>query len=107
MIQLYAPLGHFCMDKIMIFTVERYNSYENSIMLTASDSLVKCIDVVNNYKWFPFVSDKIIFRVWENEKEISVSNINGQRSDEWFGEGNTGPVTYDEVMKYMVKNEKL
>ena len=91
------------MDKIMIFTVERYNDYENSIMLCASDSMVKCIDAVNNYDNFPFVSEKIIFRVWEDEKEISVSKINGQRDDHWYGADHTGLVTYEEVMNKMVR----
>ncbi|QFR55709.1 hypothetical protein JC221_063 [Yersinia phage JC221] len=91
----------------MIFTVERCNDYENSIMLCASDSLLKCIDAVNDFKDFPYVSDRVIFRVWENEKEILVSNINGQRADHWWGVDHTGPVTYEEVMNKMVKNESI
>lgn len=91
----------------MIFTVERQFDYDKGNMLLASNSLQKCIDVVNNYEFFPDVADELCFSVWDNDTLISTSIINGHRQEEYWGVEHTGPVTYDEVMKYMVKNEKL
>ena len=80
----------------MIFTVEIEVEYEGDQLLLASDSLQKCIDVVNNHKSWPYVGDSILFRVWEGDKEFSWSRVKcGWQKDA------AKPFTFEEVMANM------
>lgn len=87
----------------MIFTIELEVDYEGGNLLLASESLQACIDAVNNRKGGSYISDRLRFTAWDNDKTQAYSVITGRRGggdDEIFGDFT--PVTYEEVMKNMV-----
>lgn len=87
----------------MIYTVERLNDYEHGNLICASDTIMDCIEAVNNYETFPYVADGLEFIAWKDGKKVAVASLVGNRVGDTIGANGyePNPVTYEEVIGKM------
>ncbi|QJI10892.1 hypothetical protein GuL6_123 [Buttiauxella phage vB_ButM_GuL6] len=85
----------------MIYTVEGLIDCEPGRLICASDTIMDCINAVNNDSYFPYVADEIEFTAWENGKKVAAVQVTGNRTG-WNHDG-IEPVTYEEIVGGMVK----
>lgn len=88
----------------MIYVLARHGDYDFGEVIQVSESLQTCVDAINNHPSFPYVGDRIEVTVWENDKKIAVSKIEGNR-EEWDDgcDPKEIPVTFEEIMSNMVE----
>lgn len=86
----------------MIYVLSRHGDYDFGEVIQVSESLQTCVDVINKHPSFPYLGDRIEVTVWENDKMIAVSKIDGYR-EEWDDgcEPKEFPVTFEEIMSNM------
>lgn len=84
----------------MIYTVECLVDYEPGNLICASDTILDCIDAVNNHETFPYVADDLEFIAWKDGKKVAVAVLVGNRTGD--SREDLNPVTYEEVIGKMV-----
>lgn len=90
----------------MIYVLSRHSDYDYGEVVHVSESLLTCINVINNNPSFPCLGDRLEFAVWDNDKKIATSTIPGYRVSESDDVVDL-PVTYIEVIDNMKPVEQL
>ncbi|BCM29442.1 hypothetical protein NCT2020_1850 [Enterobacter phage vB_EkoM5VN] len=88
----------------MIYTVECLVDCEPGNLICASDTILDCINAVNNHETFPYVADDLEFIAWKDGKKVAVAVLVGNRVGDTIGANGyePNPVTYEEVIGKMV-----
>ena len=90
-------------EGFMIHVISIHSDYYSGTVVMASESLQPCIDAVNKLEEFPYLGDRVVVSVYDNNKLIAKSETYGTR-EVWDDEMNDEifPVTFEEIMSNMV-----
>lgn len=82
----------------MTATVEIRHDCEPGDLICADESLVICINAINNYCSFPHLGDEVVFTRWTGGIKVAEAIFHGDRCSNYeTGEGIF--FTYTEVLK--------
>lgn len=82
----------------MTVTVEIRYDYEPGDLICADESLVVCINAINNYSTFPRLGDEVVFTRWTGGIKVAEAIFRGNRcTNQETGEGTF--FTYTEVLQ--------